>query len=88
LHWRRFSPASLAAYAAIEEVAMADTKYLGDAWAWKDGDRWFYVTEPKSAPEGATQCELFELDGEVILHESTSRTGEFIRGAVNARSAQ
>jgi hypothetical protein len=65
---------------------MAETKYLGDAWAWKNGDRWFYVTEHKSAPHKAAKCELFELDGEMILHHSKSRTGEFIRGAAK-RSA-
>jgi hypothetical protein len=60
---------------------MAETKYVGDAWAWKEGERWFYLTEPFAAPDEARKCELFELDGEIILRHSTAHRGEFVRGA-------
>jgi hypothetical protein len=65
---------------------MSETKYLGVASAWKEGEQWFYVTDPNAADNGAAQVELFALDGEVFLHNSTARTGGFIRGAIDVRN--
>jgi hypothetical protein len=58
---------------------MAETKYFGIVWAWQEGDGWVYQLTPDAAPEGASPCEMFELDGEMILHHSTTHTGVFIR---------
>jgi hypothetical protein len=65
---------------------LSETKYIGVGWAWKQGEQWFYVKNRNAASEGAAQVELFELDGEVVLHHSTTHYGEFIRGAIDARN--
>jgi hypothetical protein len=63
---------------------MIETKYRGVASAWKEGEQWFYVTEPNAAPNGAARVELFELDGRAILFHSTDRSGFFVGGAIEA----
>lgn len=67
---------------------MPDAHRIGAAWAWQDGERWLYLTEPYFAPDEAVQCEVIDLVGEKILHLTTGHSGEIIRGAVDARDAR
>jgi hypothetical protein len=64
---------------------MTDATHIGTAWAWQEGDLWRYLTEPYFAPDESEQCELVELEGELLLHRAARQGGEFIRGAVDAQ---
>jgi hypothetical protein len=60
---------------------MADAKILGTAYAWKDGDQWWYLRSRDDATEDAIEVQGLNADGELVLHHFTGVAGTFIRGA-------
>ena len=55
--------------------------HLGKAYAWQDGDQWFYAPVRKHAPENAIEVERYSADGALVLYVASGNGGHFIRGA-------
>ena len=45
---------------------MPDAKPLGPAYAWQDGEQWFYTRSRDNAPEHAIEVEGLWADGAAV----------------------
>jgi hypothetical protein len=50
---------------------MPDTKILGTAYAWRDGQQWWHVRLRADAPENSIEVQGVNADGELVLHRFT-----------------